>query len=133
MKAIYNMKWASNWKTNTNFTFTTFWAYGVKVVLFFRLEAVFTLKSALKVECHTQKRQVLQFPKKIVIFNKIIHFYPILDFVQIFWHMSNILDKTCVQCTEGPALCSFLLRKKEGKYCSVKSCTWHDVFVQISM
>ena len=106
LKAIYNMKWASNWKTNTTFTFTTFWAYGLKVVLFFQLEAVFTLKSALKVECQTQKHQVVQFPKKLVIFNKIIHFYPILDFVQIFWHMSNILDKTCVQCTEGPALLS---------------------------
>ena len=71
-------------KTIITFTFTTFRAYGVKVVLFFRLEAVFTLKSALKVECQTQKHQVLQFPKKLVIFNKIIHFYPILDFVQIF-------------------------------------------------
>ena len=36
----------SNLKTNTSFTVTTFWAYEAKVVLFFRLEDVFLLKTA---------------------------------------------------------------------------------------
>ena len=40
------MYMASNLKSNTTFTFTTFWAYEAKVVLFFRLEAVFMLKTA---------------------------------------------------------------------------------------
>ena len=40
------MKTASNPKNNTSFTVTTFWAYEAKVVLFFRLEAVFLLKPA---------------------------------------------------------------------------------------
>ena len=37
-----------NPKINTSFTFTTFRAYEAKVVLFFGLEAVFTLKTASK-------------------------------------------------------------------------------------
>ena len=40
------MKMASNRKNNTSFTFTTFRAYEVKVPLFFRLEAVFMLKTS---------------------------------------------------------------------------------------
>ena len=40
------MKMAFNRKNNTSFTFTTFQAYEVKVPLFFRLEAVFMLKTA---------------------------------------------------------------------------------------
>ena len=39
---------ASNRKNNTSFTFTTFQAYEVKVPLFFRLEAIFMLKTALE-------------------------------------------------------------------------------------
>ena len=39
------MKRASNRKTNTTFTFTIFWAYEVKVVLFFRFEAFFWQKT----------------------------------------------------------------------------------------
>ena len=39
------MKMASNRKNKTTFTFTTFWAYGVKVVLFFWFEAVFMPKT----------------------------------------------------------------------------------------
>ena len=38
----------SNPKTDTSFTFTTFRAYEAKVVLYFGLEAVFTLKTASK-------------------------------------------------------------------------------------
>ena len=38
------MKRASNQKTNTTFIVTTFWAYEVKVVLFFRFEAFFRQK-----------------------------------------------------------------------------------------
>ena len=37
---------ASNLETNTRFTFPTFWAYEAKVVLIFRFEAVFLLKTA---------------------------------------------------------------------------------------
>ena len=40
------MKTASNPKNNSSFTFTTFQAYEAKVVLFFRLEAVFLPKTA---------------------------------------------------------------------------------------
>ena len=44
-EAFRGMKMASNRKNKTTFTFTTFWAYGVKVVLFFRFEAVFMQKT----------------------------------------------------------------------------------------
>ena len=46
-EAVFGMKTASNQKNNT--TFTTFWAYGVKVVLFFRFEAVFMPKTASEI------------------------------------------------------------------------------------
>ena len=47
-EAFRGMKMASNRKNRTTFTFTTFWAYGVKVVLFFRFEAVFMLKTGTR-------------------------------------------------------------------------------------
>ena len=43
------MKTASNRKNNTTFTFITFWAYGVKVVLFFRFKTVFMPKTASEI------------------------------------------------------------------------------------
>ena len=47
---FFSMKEESYRKTNTTFTFITFWGYEVKVGLFFRFEVVYRLKTASKVK-----------------------------------------------------------------------------------
>ena len=60
-EAFRGMKMASNRKNKTTFTFTTFWAYGVKVVLFFRFEAVFMPKTGSRKKLKTGDKKTLVF------------------------------------------------------------------------
>ena len=96
------MKMASNQKNKTTFTFTTFWAYGVKVVLFFWFEAVFMPKTGsrknLKLEIKRHWNffllelccpvwQMAFYVMQIYKFDKVVTFWQRKFVVQLSWQI----------------------------------------------